>query len=32
MTSPAQKQRSVSDFRFDTRDVDWKDFIQDNVL
>jgi hypothetical protein len=27
MTSVVQPQRSVSDFRFDTRNVDWKDFI-----
>ena len=27
MTSSAQNQRSLGDFRFDTKEVDWKDFI-----
>jgi hypothetical protein len=29
MTHATQPHRSVNDFRFDTRDVDWKDFITD---
>lgn len=27
MTSSSQNQCSLRDFRFDTREVDWKDFI-----